>query len=161
MCSSDLFTDNYVELVKERTYGKQGEESAKSAKAALGLTIHALLRLFSPFVPFVCEEVWSWWQKGSVHLQKWPNTSEVVSNPSISAVHLETITNILAEVRKSKTERQLSMKAEVELLKIAASNDILQQIKSSEKDLIAAGNIKKLELISNESELKIEVKLAL
>ena len=155
------FTDNYVELVKERTYGKQGEESAKSAKAALGLTIHALLRLFSPFVPFVCEEVWSWWQKGSVHLQKWPNTSEVVSNPSISAVHLETITNILAEVRKSKTERQLSMKAEVELLKIAASNEILQQIKSSEKDLIAAGNIKKLELISNESELKIEVKLAL
>ncbi|MEY2827004.1 MAG: hypothetical protein RLZZ183_123, partial [Actinomycetota bacterium] len=53
------FTDDYVELVKERTYGKQGEESANSAKAALGITIHTLLKLFAPFVPFVSEEVWS------------------------------------------------------------------------------------------------------
>ena len=51
------FTDDYVELVKERTYGNQGEAAASSARAALGITTHTLLKLFAPFIPFVTEDV--------------------------------------------------------------------------------------------------------
>jgi len=153
------FTDDYVELVKERTYGKQGEESANSAKAALGITIHTLLKLFAPFVPFVSEEVWSWWQKDSVHLQSWPKPEEISANKNIKVENLELVTKVLAEIRKAKTEKQLSMKAEVFDLVINSNNEGIEILKKAEKDLIAAGNIKNLTYKTQNEELKLEIKL--
>lgn len=154
------FTDDYVELVKERTYGKQGEESANSAKAALGITIHSLLKLFAPFVPFVSEEVWSWWQNGSVHNEAWPKPEEITSNKAISTENLDLVTKVLAEIRKAKTEKQLSMKADVLELVIEAKSEDIEILKKSEKDLIAAGIIKNLKYKNQANDLKLEIKLA-
>ena len=154
------FTDDYVELVKERTYGNQGEESANSARAALGITTHTLLKLFAPFIPFVTEEVWSWWQEGSIHLQSWPKSSEIITNKSVGIDALNNVTWILSEVRKVKTENKQSMKAEVKTLEIWAKADVIDQVKDAQKDLIAAGNIKDLKLNVSDSEIKVKVELA-
>ena len=68
-----FFTDNYIELVKGRTYGSRGDSARDSGRAALCLAIETLLKLFAPHVPFVTEEIWSWWKEGSVHRAKWPS----------------------------------------------------------------------------------------
>ena len=154
------FTDDYVELVKERTYGNQGEAAANSARAALGITTHTLLKLFAPFIPFVTEEVWSWWQEGSIHLQSWPKSSEIITNKSTGIDALNNVTWILSEVRKVKTENKQSMKAEVKILEIWAKADVIDQVKDAQKDLIAAGNIKDLKLNVSDSEIKVKVELA-
>ena len=154
------FTDDYVELVKERTYGNQGEAAANSARAALGITTHTLLKLFAPFIPFVTEEVWSWWQEGSIHLQSWPKSSEIITNKSVGMDPLNNVTWILSEVRKVKTENKQSMKAEVKILEIWAKAEVIDQVKDAQKDLIAAGNIKDLKLNVADSDIKVKVELA-
>ena len=154
------FTDDYVELVKERTYGNQGEAAANSARAALGITTHTLLKLFAPFIPFVTEEVWSWWQEGSIHLQSWPKSSEIITDKSAGIDPLNNVTWILSEVRKVKTENKQSMKAEVKTLEIWAKEEVIEQVKDAQKDLIAAGNIKDLKLNVSDSEIKVKAELA-
>jgi valyl-tRNA synthetase len=154
------FCDDYLELVKSRAYGQEDTPDAatESARAALALALSVQLRLLAPFLPFVTEEVWSWWQDGSIHRATWPSASELPLDGADPAM-LDAVAEALAEVRKTKTAEKRSLRAPVSRLEVTDSPERLDWIRAAQGDLRAAGNVTGLELVAG-TEPGIVVELA-
>ncbi|HXW38300.1 MAG TPA: class I tRNA ligase family protein, partial [Acidimicrobiales bacterium] len=153
------FCDDYLELVKSRAYGGEGhsESATASARAALALALSILLRLFAPFLPFVTEEVWSWWQEGSVHRASWPDPAELASRDDDDPGVLDAVVSALAAVRRRKTEQKRSLRARVARLEVSGSAETLASIRSAEADLVEAGNVADLVLTEGEPGVTVEL----
>jgi valyl-tRNA synthetase len=141
------FCDDYLELVKSRAYGQDGlsEAATESARVALALALSVQLRLLAPFLPFVTEEVWSWWQSGSIHRAAWPEVGELPpggGDPSL----LDVVADALGAVRRTKTGDKRSLRAPVAHLEIVDGADRLNAIRAAEGDLVQAANVIRLTL---------------
>ena len=157
------FTDNYLELVKARAYGEQGDAAAASAQASLSVVVATALKLFAPFLPFVTEEVWSWWQEGSIHRSTWPDADELrrlggTGDPLV----YEVAGSVLGGVRKAKTEAKRSLRTEVTRVVVTDTPERLAALDAARSDLIDAGRIVVLETVEStgEGEASVEVTLA-
>lgn len=134
------FCDDHLELVKDRAYGLHGDSGARSAQATLAITLETLLKLFAPFLPFVTEEVWSWWKEDSVHTSTWP-TADTLRSHSGNADLITVTAEVLSQLRKVKSEAKVSMKAGLHNATIHAPHDQIELIKLAEPDLLAAGRV--------------------
>ena len=146
------FCDDYLELVKARAYSGDA-----SAIASLRTGLSALLRLFAPFLSFVTEEVWSWWQEGSIHRAPWPSTSEVTGGGD--AAVLAVAGAVLGQVRKAKTAEKKSLRADVTLAVVRATPEQATALEAARSDVMEAGRIAELRVETGD-ELRVEVTLA-
>ncbi len=159
------FCDDYLELVKSRAYGEVGgPDDQASAHAALSAAISVLLRLFAPIMPFVTEEVWSWWQDGSVHRASWPDPDELRSlatggDPAV----LATAGWVIGAARKAKSEAKKGMRTPLARLAVFAPASQLSLVKLAATDIAAAaglaGTVEAVEGSAGE-EHRVEVELA-
>ena len=150
------FTDDYLELVKERAYGSQGAAGQASAVAALQLAIDVFVRLLAPVLPFATEEVWSWTHgaEGSVHRAPWPTVAEL----GVEAQHgglLPLVSEALIGIRRAKTDAKASQKTPVTSCVIAAPS--LLELASA--DLAAVGRIASLTITPADEVAVVEIEL--
>ncbi len=146
------FCDDYVELVKSRAYGDPTDPATASARGALAIALSVQLRLFAPFLPFVTEEVWHWWQTGSVHRASWPTAVEI--EPALagraaelgSSATLDLAAEVLGAVRREKTTQKRSMRAAVARLTVVDTTGRLTMLGEAEPDLRDAGSVDELVL---------------
>jgi valyl-tRNA synthetase len=160
------FCDDYVELVKSRAYGREwAQDRAASGRAALRAALSVLLRLFAPVLPFVTEEIWSWWHEGSVHLAPWPVGDDllvrapgpgadpgargtaglrepvapagVAADPDLWVAASE----VLHAIRRAKTEAGRNMRAGVAQLRITDTEGRLALLRAAADDIVAAGSV--------------------
>ena len=138
------FCDDYLELVKSRRYGDFTPEGAASANSAMLVALSTMLRLFAPFLPFVTEEVWSWWQEGSVHRASWPTMDEVVApigGEDAAALPIFAATReALGIVRREKALQKKSIKVPVSVVLPKRFEPMMPAV----QDFIAAAHVRQL-----------------
>jgi valyl-tRNA synthetase len=147
------FCDDYVELVKTRAYSEGA--GSDSARAALQRALSTLQRLFAPHIPFATEEVWSWWQTGSIHRASWPTQTDLLGGTTaVESTEdlLDAVCNVLAVIRRTKTEAKVSQRAEVEHVLVSATETQISLLQFGLVDLLNAGVAQKIEFASHASE---------
>ncbi|HYK31280.1 MAG TPA: class I tRNA ligase family protein, partial [Streptosporangiaceae bacterium] len=143
------FCDDYLELVKPRAYAAdQDAAAAGSAITALRCALSVLLRLLAPVLPFVTEEVWSWWHEGSIHRASWPAVAEL-GIPAADGIdgQLDAAAAAIGAVRKAKSEARLAQKSEVARLIARGSRRDLALLSEVIGDVRAAGHVAEVEFV--------------
>ncbi|MXW42773.1 MAG: valine--tRNA ligase [Acidimicrobiia bacterium] len=139
------FTDDYLELVKNRAYGGRGKNAGESARYTLETALITYLKLFAPFLPFVTEEVWSWWQQGSVHRSPWPDAAKLRAeandvNPKAAVIAADT----LRAIRRIKSDAKVRLATAITTATITDTAERLAILQQVADDVADAGRCQKL-----------------
>ena len=139
------FADDHIELVKTRSYGEHGPAGAASARRALRTALAVIQQLFAPFMPFVTEEVWSWWHDTSVHVSQWPDPEPLRrAAADIGDLASTMAAAVLGEVRRAKSEANQSHLAAVAEVTVCADAERLAALEAVASDVRAAGRVQML-----------------
>ncbi|WP_431783867.1 valine--tRNA ligase [Streptomyces chumphonensis] len=157
-----FFCDNYLELVKERAYGKGDVAGAESARVTLRRALDVVTRLLAPVLPYTAEETWSWTHDATVHRAAWPTVAELGAGAGEGRPEpADVAAAAIAAVRKAKSTAKVSMRAEVARLVVRAPDAVLADVRLVSEDLKAAGKVAEVEYRAEaDGELAVEVELA-
>ena len=155
------FCDDYLELVKDRAYGADGDAAISvtpaqtaSARAALVIALDTLLRLFAPVLPFATEEVWSWWRTSvspSVHRAPWPTSTALrAAAGDADPGQLAVVGEALAAVRKAKSEAKVSQRTPVLAGTLVVPGAGVAHVTAALSDVRAAGRAATLEVVADD-----------
>jgi valyl-tRNA synthetase len=151
----DCLCDNYLEIVKLRCYGAQGtkyqnislsekekscvEKEQDSAVKAIYYVFYALLKLFSPFLPIITEEIFfnlyeeKFNKLRSIHKRGGFFDINDFEAFDVAGRPAEEMIKILFEIRKYKSERNMSIKDIIKTVEVNTKfdlNDCLEDLKN-------------------------------
>ncbi|MFZ1062579.1 MAG: valine--tRNA ligase [Acidimicrobiales bacterium] len=154
------FCDDYVELVKIRAYGGTDAPATTSARATLAIALSVLQRLFAPVLPFVTDEVWSWWHDDSIHVAAWPQPRDLdgLEVPGEPGALYASVGEVLEAIRRQKSEAKVSQRAAVTLVRAQGPAAWLAAIRVAESDLQDAGTVSGFEY-AEAADVALEVTL--
>ena len=153
------FCDDYLELVKPRAYAADRDPGAAgSAVTALRRALSVLLRLLAPFMPFVTEEAWSWFNASSIHRAAWPSdllpggaassaSAIALAARRVDGAGLDAAGAAIRAIRKAKSEAGLSQRAGVARLIVRGRGSELDLLRNVMPDVVAAGNVARVDVI--------------
>jgi len=130
------FCDNYLEIVKDQLFNpeKYSEKDVCATKWTLYVVGLRILQLYAPYIPYITESLYQLIFKqhvgvSSLHKTKFAAVQrEFVFKESVKTT--EKLIEIVGNVRKLKSEHQLSLKTEIARLTIYCSDiDLYERLK--------------------------------
>ena len=151
--------DNYLEMAKERLYNSDNKygDSQKAAQQTLATVFLEVLKMYSPFVPHITEYIYQELYKSKLK-DELLSTSKFTELPC-DKKYIEfgdAMKKVVGDVRKYKTERNLSMKEPIEELKISMSLDNIRCLRDSILDIQSCTRAEHIDIEkSDETEVTI------
>ncbi len=141
------FCDYYIEIAKERLYQpqKHGAEQRYSGQIAVYYSLLGILKLYAIYTPYVTEYIYQdFYRKFENEISLHQTTWETKKGEEIYIEFGEHMKEIIADVRKKKTENQMSMKDSIPELIITCPRKFREFYKLSEKDIKACTGAEKI-----------------
>ena len=136
------FCDNYIEIVKHRLYRpEEFKNNARySGQKTIYMILYKLLQNFSPFFPFITEEIFQEIYKNnkSIHLTE---IKKLDFNFENNIENGDQLINIVSDIRGEKTNKNVSLKTLVESIDISLSSELNIAFEEAIDDLKATLNI--------------------
>lgn len=146
------FCDYYIEIVKERLYQpqKHGDAQRYSGQIAVYYGLLGILKLYAVYTPFMTEYIYQnfyrkYEQELSLHLTLW-TTEQPQEEYLTFGSHLE---DVIAQVRKDKSEKQMSMKDPIPELVISCPESLQLFYEKSLGDIMACTRAEKVILLQD------------
>jgi valyl-tRNA synthetase len=161
------FCDNYLEIVKVRCYGVEGTKykdrtltdvekenitkSQQSAIRTIYYVFNALLKMFAPFTPAICDEIYSCIYEDEFNKAKsisvrgnCAKSSDFISDSNADGIG-QVVLNIISDVRKYKSDQNISIKENIKSFNINVNIDlsgVIDDLKNvcNVDELIRSGN---------------------
>lgn len=122
------FCDWYIEFIKPRLYGKQGDETRQAAQATAAWVLRESCVLLHPIMPFITEEIWQHLPHAgkSIIIAEWPDIENKVTY-SQAAENVQLLIDIITGVRALRYDMNIPMgkKARLEFVCV---NDLQQKV---------------------------------
>lgn len=152
-----FFCDNYIEISKNRLYKPEiyGEDAKASAQWASYNVLLGILKCFAIYMPHITEEIY---QDYFVKFEKEKSIHSLILGKIICDTDEkilmggDEVCEIVSEIRKYKSENNLSLKEEVKLLEVSGYSDFARLV---DYDIKAVGNVKEIKFASGEKCVKV------
>jgi len=145
------FTDNYLEMVKDRFWNPERypEAARDSARATLWEALRTLLSLYAPFIPFVTEALYQRIYRPyegtvSLHVTTWPQHD---ASKDGEVPEMEIVLGILRAVRSARTESRISQTKRLQAVHVDladAPEALADQVRTLALTLQAVGRCEEL-----------------
>ncbi|MCI6515265.1 MAG: valine--tRNA ligase [Erysipelotrichaceae bacterium] len=109
------FCSWYVEMSKS-SLNSEDENVRKAAQSTLYVTLNAIVRLLSPFMPFVTEEIYLTMPhtKDSINLETWPVQIEGIADSDL--VSMDRIISAISKIREVRNANDLKPSAPLHVM---------------------------------------------
>ena len=136
------FADHYIEMAKSSIYNNKNVESTTYTLHTIGLGI---LKLFSPFIPHITEDLYQMMYKNSdgkesIHISNWP---EPIIEDEQAHDSGETIKTFIADLRSFKSEHGIALNAPLPSSATYGPKELINQLQSQEELIKSTLNLSK------------------
>ena len=138
------YCDFYLEDIKYRVYGEENR-TKKAAAFTAKTVLRDVLKMLAPFAPFTTDEIhYHLFSKESIHLQEWPLQDEKRIDENAEKIG-GLLHEAVTQIRRLKADKNLSLGAELDFIKISASDSVCRELGEVEEDLKGIGKVKIIE----------------
>ena len=152
------FCDNYIEIIKGQF--SQGDAFSEEEKAPTVWTLYTIgfriLQLYAPILPHITDFLYQAIYKAqydipSIHISQLPQVEALSENNKMNA-----ILQLIGEVRKLKSDHQLSLKTEIKSITIGCEDQSVQEAIESVQNYVLQVTKAEVIVFGDAQETKLE-----